>query len=292
MNKKIVALIFVIIFTSFSDNVDAKSDTTVDAKSDITIDAKSDITVDDVYKIIRDNLLKHKETFTIDMNSDTYSQLSNGDDVILMATDIDQKDTSKDGDYLLYSLSSWGRRWKFTWGGGYLESASLTVDVVYSSTLKQEKKVDTKIKSVLDSLKLEGKSDYSKVKAIHDYIIKRVSYDFTYEKYSAYNALIEKSSVCRGYVSLAYRMFTDAGIECRIIGTLDHAWNIVKVNGKWYNIDLTWDDPNRSKGPQVIYDYFLKNAASFRDHTGYKEIMTKEFTAKYPIAKDSYKLEK
>ncbi len=280
MNKKIVALIFVIILISFSDNVAAKSDTTVD----------------DVYKIVRDNLLKHKETFTIDMDSDTYSQLSNGDDVILMATDIDQKDTSKDGDYLLYSLSSWGRKWEFTWeftsGGRYLESASLTVNAVYSSTLKQEKKVDTKIKSVLDSLKLEGKSDYTKVKAIHDYIIKRVSYDFTYEKYSAYNALIEKSSVCRGYVSLAYRMFTDAGIECRIIGTLDHAWNIVKVNGKWYNIDLTWDDPNRSKGPQVIYDYFLKNAASFRDHTGYKEIMTKEFTAKYPIAKDSYKLEK
>ncbi len=282
INKKILALIFVIIFTSFLVNLDV---VTVDAKS-------SDITVDDVYKIIRDNLLKHKETFTIEMNSDTYSKLSNEDDVIQMATDIDQKDTSKDGDYLMYSLIGWRYSWEFKKGGGYIEKASLTVNVLYSSTLKQEKMVDTKIKSVLDSLKLEGKSDYSKVKAIHDYIIKRVSYDFTYEKYSAYNALIEKSSVCRGYASAAYRMFTDAGIECRIIGTVDHTWNIVKVNGKWYNIDLTWDDPNKSKGPQVIYDYFLKNAAGFKDHAGYKEIMTKEFTSKYPIAKDSYKLKK
>lgn len=292
MSKRLIALILVtmIFTTSFTGNVYAKSDTAADAESDEVVDTERYLTVDEICELIRDCLLKRKETITITMNGETYSKLTR-EDVVEMATNIDEKNTSKDGDYLLYSLRAWSSVWRTT-GLGYIESATLTLGFSYHTTLKQEKKLDAKIKSVLDSLKLEGKSDYSKVKAVHDYIIKRVSYDFSGEKYSAYNALIDKSSVCQGYASLAYRMFLEAGIDCRIIGASNHVWNIVKVDGKWYNIDLTWDDPNKSTGPQVKYDYFLKNSADFKDHAGYNTIMTKEFTAKYPIAKNSYKFKK
>lgn len=306
MRKKLLALLFVIILiTSSSENVFARSYIAVDADSDIAEDEDipmeddedSDIeedeiydSVDDVCKVVRDMLLNHEEYIRIAMTLDTYNQLE--DDVILLATAIDKKDTSKDGDYLMYSISGWSFYREHTYIDENTETITLNMRMGYHTTLKQEKKVDTMIKSVLKSLKLEGKSDYTKVKAIHDYIIKRVSYDFTLEKYSAYNALIDKSSVCQGYASLAYRMFTEAGIKCRIIGADSHLWNIVKVDGKWYNIDLTWDDPNTSKGPQVKYTYFLKNSKGFKDHTGYDKIMTKEFKKKYPIAKESYKLKK
>jgi hypothetical protein len=158
--------------------------------------------------------------------------------------------------------------WKWTYNP-LGTTATLKLTVAYKTTLTQEQKVDAKIKSVLESLKLENKSDYKKVKAIHDYIINLVSYDKTFVKYSAYNALIDKSSVCEGYAAAAYRMFTDAGISSRIItGVADggsHAWNIVKVNGTWYNIDLTWDDPITSNGKQILeYDYFHSRFIDFK----------------------------
>ncbi len=93
----------------------------------------------------------------------------------------------------------------------------------------------------------------------------------------------------------AYRMFTEAGLECRIItgkgNGEDHAWNIVKVNGKWYNIDLTWDDPVSSDGKaMLVYDCFLKSTKDFKGHKRDAEYKTEEFVKAYPISKTSYKM--
>ncbi|MDF2941329.1 MAG: Transglutaminase-like superfamily [Herbinix sp.] len=275
MGKKIIAFILILIFSTTPTQVSAKTYTTPDK----------------VYNIIKQNLLSHKKEFTIEMDKATMKKIGTDTDLFLPATVLDDKATSKDSDYLKLSVKSWRSEWSW---GSLSDTASLTFSAQYSTTVKQEKTLDTKIESVLKALDLEDASDYKKVKAIHDYIIKRTSYDQTLKKHTAYNALINKSSVCEGYALAAYRMFTDAGIECKIItGTAGgglHAWNIVKVNGKWYNIDLTWDDPIMNTGEQVlVYDYFLKNAKDFSDHTRASEYNTKAFLKAYPIAKDSYK---
>jgi transglutaminase/protease-like cytokinesis protein 3 len=275
MPKKIIALILIFIFVSIPTEVTAKTYTSED----------------NVYNLIKKNLLSHNKEFTIEMDTDTMDEIGRDTDLIDIATALDDKDTSKDSDYLKLSMSNWSTEWSWSY---YRGKATLTLSVVYRSTLKQEKTLDTKIDSVLKALDLDDATDYEKVKAIHDYIIKRVSYDQTYKKHTAYNALINKSSVCEGYALAAYRMFTDAGIESRIItGTANggsHAWNIVKVDGKWYNIDLTWDDPIMNTGEQVLrYDYFLKNTKEFEDHTRASEFNTKSFRKAYPIAENSYK---
>ncbi len=274
MGKKIIA--FILIFLCMTWPVEAS--------------AKTYTTSKDVYSVIKKNLLAHKKEFTIEMNIDTKDEIGTKTDLFAIVAALDDKDTSKDADYLKLSIKSWRTGWRWSNIG---DTASLTFSAVYRTTLKQENKLDTKIDSVLEALDLEDATDYEKVKAIHDYIIKRTSYDQTYEKHSAYNALINKSSVCEGYALAAYRMFTDVGIECRIItGSADggsHAWNIVKVDNLWYNIDLTWDDPITSSGEQVLrYDYFLKNAKDFSDHTRDKEYNTKAFRKAYPIAEVSY----
>ncbi len=204
---------------------------------------------------------------------------------------IDHKKTAKDGDYLDFSLNKWSARAQMIGS-----NTTLKLDFTYKTTLKEEQAVDKKVKSVLQAMVLEDASDYEKVKEIHDYIINRVSYDRQLTKTSAYDALIDKSAVCEGYSMLAYLMFTEAGLETRIIsGTGDgvpHAWNIVKVNGKWYNIDLTWDDPISSDGkPMLVYDYFLKSTKDFIDHKRDAEYKTDTFVKTYPIAKTSYKVE-
>ncbi len=244
---------------------------------------------EDIVAALRQGLLKHKKKIVIHYIDfiDKYDIVI--DKLVEQAIATDAADTAKDGDYLAFSLTQWKASIETK---AYV--ATLTFLPTYKTTAEEEQAVDKKVKSVLKSLKLENASDYKKVKAIHDYIIKRVNYDDSLTRTSAYHALIEKSAVCEGYIMLAYRMFTEAGLECRIItGTGNggaHGWNIVKVKDKWYNIDLTWDDPVASDGtPRLVYDYFLKSTKDFKGHKRDEKYTTEEFVKAYPISKTSYK---
>lgn len=246
-----------------------------------------------VLNAIKDGMLQHKKEIVIEMDKSVMEKIGTKTNLFEAVVALDDKKTSKDFDYLRLSIYQWKAGWKWTKQG---KTATLTFAVTYRTTLKQEKAVDDKIKSLLKSWKLEDASDYEKVKKVHDYIIKRVAYDQTYQKYSAYDALINKSSVCEGYATAAYRLFTELGLESRIVTgwagvkvPVAHAWNIVKVDGKWYNIDLTWDDPITNTGEQIlIYDYFLKNEEDFKYHYRDDPYTTKEFLKAYPIAEESY----
>jgi ribosomal protein L28 len=245
----------------------------------------------DVYNVIKKNLMARKGEFTIKMNTKVMKAIKNDGEIFDSVASIDSKNTAKDGDYLRLSVTKWATTW--VWTGN---SVTLTFNAYYSTTAKQEKELDTKIANIIKRLKLTNKSDYEKVKAIHDYIIKNTSYDRNLENYSAYDALIGKSAVCQGYTLAAYRLFTAAGLESRIItgyaGGAPHAWNIVKVDGQWYNIDVTWDDPITMTGTDVLtYDYFLKSDEDFTDHIRDTRYTSKAFLKKYPIAKTSYLME-
>ncbi len=275
MTKRIVALVLVMVLLGIPVSVGAQ-----------TYPSKSE-----VLSTVKKNLMVHKSGFTIKMSVQTMNELRKGKDFMYTVFEMDDKNTSKDYDYLKLNVDSWRESWKWSNVTG---TASLTVTVEYATTLNQEKAVDQKIASILKSLNLKGKSDYQKVKVIHDYLINHASYDKTLKNHTAYNALINKSVVCEGYSLAAYRLFTDAGIPNRIItGTADggpHSWNIVKVNGKWYNIDLTWDDPITNSGKSVLrYDYFLKSNKDFKDHVRDAEFKTATFNKNYPMATKSYK---
>jgi transglutaminase-like putative cysteine protease len=275
MVKRILLFAMILMFVSFPMNAEAQTR----------------VTKEDVYRTIRENMLAHKSEFTINMSAKTLKEIGTSTDLLKAAASIDNINTAKDGDYLMVTVSSWSETWKYN----TLGKASITVSVKYRTTLSQEKLLDAKLSNAVKALKLSGKSDYEKVKAIHDYIVNRVIYDQSLTKYTAYSAIINKSAVCQGYAAAAYLMFLDAGIDSKIIsGTADggsHVWNIVEVDGKWYNIDLTWDDPTTPDGTQATsYDYFLKNAKAFGDHTRASEFSTREFIKAYPIAAESYQL--
>lgn len=122
------------------------------------------------------------------------------------------------------------------------------------------------------------------IKMVHDYLVDTVEYDTTLSKsniYNIYGAMIQKEAVCEGYAR-AFKYYMDKlGIPCVLgIGkgtnsegkTENHAWNYVEVEGTWYAIDVTWDDPVIIGGGSINeatkYKYFLKNAKDFyKDHT-------------------------
>ncbi len=167
--------------------------------------------------------------------------------------------------------------------------------VSYLSTAGQEAEVAAAIEKALAELGISGKSDYQKVKAIHDYIVNHVVYLFDDQNqcYSAYGAIINGKAVCQGYASLFYRMCREAGIPVRIITGLGnggaHAWNIVKLGDYWYNVDVTWDDPITNTGQQILrHTYFLKSEADFGDHDREEPYNTEDFYREYPMSPVSY----
>ena len=126
-------------------------------------------------------------------------------------------------------------------------------------------------------------TDYDKIMKIHDYLVDNIDYDSTYQAtgtYNIYGALIGKKCVCEGYAKSLKYLANQAGIKCEIMQgtgtnssgqTESHAWNCAKIDGIWYEIDATWDDPiiigNGYKANVYKYRYFLKGTVSFeKDH--------------------------
>lgn len=101
-----------------------------------------------------------------------------------------------------------------------------------------------------EALKEAEKNNFTKTK------------DSTFEdSFNSYGAIVNKKALCQSY-AYAYKLLcTMSGVECKIItgyinGNLPHAWNIVKIDGQWYQTDAT----NNAKTSGI--PYFLYNADS------------------------------
>ncbi|KLA07075.1 hypothetical protein B4086_5551 [Bacillus cereus] len=162
----------------------------------------------------------------------------------------------KQNDYLDFNHSK-----AIYWISGSSGDYKLRVQVHMRETKEQTEYVRQQSKVIVQSLVHNGMSEYEKVKAVHDYVVKHVSYDMSSQSYTAYEALVNRSAVCHGYSLLTYQLLKDAGMEVRIVrGTGNggkHSWNLVKINNKWFHIDTTWDDPIPDKPGRVSYKYFV-----------------------------------
>lgn len=240
---------------------------------------------------IRSAMLNRDEKIVLKYQG-SINELENDADVLMAEIfAVDSADTSTDWDYLKNIFQSYEMESAYT-----SKEAEITYHFTYDETKEETAEVDKKIKDILKKMKLDSKSDYEKIKLIHDYIVKNNAYDESLTYYSAYDVLFNKSSTCQGYALLNYKMLTEAGIPCRIITGLagdknpvNHAWNIVKLQGKWYNVDTTWDDPVTNTGEQILqYDYFLKNTADFKGHRRDAEYKANQFMKNYPMAAKSF----
>ncbi|MGG0217619.1 S-layer homology domain-containing protein [Bacillus mycoides] len=148
---------------------------------------------------------------------------------------------------------------------------TFTLKITYRETKEQTEYVMKQAKAIVSSIIQVGMDDHEKVKAIHDYVVKHVSYDTSYKAYTAYEALANRSAVCQGYTLLTYQLLKEAGIENHfVVGTGDgqpHAWNLVKIDSKWYHLDTTFDDPIPDEQGRVTYSYFnLSDEQIARNH--------------------------
>ncbi len=149
--------------------------------------------------------------------------------------------------------------------------------------------VDTQADEILAALQVETATDYMKVKKIYQYMGTNFTYDQTLTKFTDYEGLTTGSMVCQGYALLTYKLMWKAGIPCRIVVGMSrnepHGWNIVQLDGKWYNLDTTWDAAN---GGTMYWDFFLKSQSEFPDHGRDVRFDTEAFHAACPMAEESY----
>lgn len=127
----------------------------------------------------------------------------------------------------------------------------------------------------------EGLEDYEKALIIHDWLVTYCEYD--YENYltdtipeesHSYGALVNRKAVCDGYAKAYKYILERLGIPSVIVSSdsMNHAWNMVRVDGKYYHVDATWDDPVRDSIGQVMHSNFLRSDAGIREeeHEGWK----------------------
>lgn len=139
------------------------------------------------------------------------------------------------------------------------------------------------MQSVVSSIMMEvnkANSELEKELIIHDYLVLNGQYDYDNylngtipkESYSAYGLLVNHRGVCNSYAYAMKYLLTRAGIECEVVSGRGngggHAWNIVKIDGNYYYIDTTWDDPVPDVEGRIRYAYFnLSKEEMSKDHS-------------------------
>ena len=116
---------------------------------------------------------------------------------------------------------------------------------------------------VLYTVLRNSTSNLEKEIAIYNWIVNNVNYDWTHqdvmvetprESFTPYGGLVNRTAVCLGYDATFQLLMDMAGVECiTVVGasrfsTEDHGWNMVRLNGNWYCLDVTWDSNYREQG--------------------------------------------
>jgi len=121
---------------------------------------------------------------------------------------------------------------------------------------------------IADQCRMKGITDPWHIALwLHDWLIYNANYDYTYTRYTADGVLLEGTGVCDSYARAYNLLLKQFGFESIRITSdkMNHAWILVKIDGEWCHIDVTWDDPN--KGGDENHNYFgLTDDRMDQDH--------------------------
>ena len=249
---------------------------------------------DSAVSYLRKQMVSRETEITLNFPASWFTSHKDGLywDLLYDAMKCDDSSTGQEGDALIYGFG--GCRLSYS-NAGYIQYT-----MSYHSDAEQEAKLTAAVAEAMAKLQLNGLSEAKKITKIHDYICNHVDYAYnsTEEQiYTAYGALCTGKAVCQGYAVLFYRLCKEAGLSVRIIsGTGNggpHAWNIVRIGSKYYNVDCTWDGQDAA----TYNEFLLKSEADFSDHTReswevagnhYLDYTSAEFNAQYPMTEKSW----
>ena len=136
--------------------------------------------------------------------------------------------------------------------------------------------VEGRVASVAAEISGETDVPWRQLLLIHDYLIRSIAYNTSLDQQTnhVYSALINGTTLCQGYAQSFQLIAQRLGFETHmILGDADgigHAWNIVKLDGKYYHVDVTFDDPTPDGGSTglIQHIHFLRSDRRMDDsHT-------------------------
>ncbi|MBR3149745.1 MAG: hypothetical protein IKF64_06200 [Eubacterium sp.] len=149
------------------------------------------------------------------------------------------------------------------------------LDIFYAGVEKALKEVDSSM------------SDLQKALTLHDYICAYAIYPNIYDSngyydssldldiyHSAYGFLKNNIAVCAGYTLTYSYLLKQLGIDCEYVSSddMEHAWNKVKIDGKWYNVDITFDNADFNDAENTYglayHTCFMKSDSFFQSENG------------------------
>ena len=91
----------------------------------------------------------------------------------------------------------------------------------------------------------EGMSDFEKEIKIIEWLVENCEYQKAddWENGTAYSCIVNGEAQCSGYADAFLQTAKACGLEARYVYNKQHAWNLVKLDGDWYHVDVTWEDP-------------------------------------------------
>lgn len=198
--------------------------------------------------------------------------------IFMGATDYRLSVSCTDGDYSRWNVDNFmvsDFTVKNNKSKKYCYSFKLSLNYRYDKN--QETALTGVISSIVNTVRAQNYSDYQALSYIHDYICDSTTYNYNAVRFpdsysssfSAYGALVEGRCVCQGYALAFYRICKELGYDVRFVASDpeigQHAWNLIGVDGKYYFVDLTWDDGYKDGAKEGNpYSYFLVDYDTLR----------------------------
>jgi hypothetical protein len=223
---------------------------------------------EDMFRLLRRTLYLFEDTVSIDVSSYNGNATEDFEGAFNRALKAVTEITG---------ISNFASSWKWNLRS---DSQSLKVCLTYRYSKNEYNRKKRNVTAALNKARhiaagniSADMSDYEKEKILHDYIVNNTRYDYknylnhtlSEESFEEYGCLVLGTAVCEGY-SETMKMLCDlSGIECMIVtgetnnnGRWEsHSWNIVKIDGSYYHLDVTNDDPITDNDDKILTYYYF-----------------------------------
>lgn len=170
---------------------------------------------------------------------------------------------------------------KVTFSINSFNKITIEIKKLYSDT--DIAMINDKLDELIEKLITDEMTTKEKITVFHNYIIDNTVYDSEYlnngssstdnPSNKATGPLFFGKALCGGYTDIMAIFLNKLNIPNYRISGENHVWNFVYVDGDWYHLDLTWDDPVTSDNTNLRLDNFLLITTEQLEelNTGYHE---------------------
>ncbi len=234
------------------------------------------------YEYHRENVLTENEKIVYDEILESYLQFRTDLSTSLDHLTVDELNNAFKAVILDHPEIFWTRTFASTnIFGNVNTSRIIRLNYFYSKedAIKIKEEIEPKYNAIIQEAK-KYNTDFDKIKYVHDKLIEIGTYeDYKSDEEGDFQSFVsifrDGRTVCSGYAYAFKYIMDNLGIKSAIIADINdensseesHIWNAVQSDGKWYNLDITYDDQISEERGYTCYTYFMvKNEIFYLDH--------------------------